>query len=597
MSSAESRTWRTSSWLNTAGHDLAHSVISRIYGLGSVFGKTLRDSGRVAIGLGLLVGFLNVITAATIADQFGTAAERATFAAQMQALPALFQGLIGEPINILTLPGFISWRLVGFLPILIGFWSITALTGTLAGEAASGTLELILSTPVSRVRLALQKYGAHVVAVAVLISLAAIITWVGNQAFAKLPEDNLSVVDAFGEFGLVALMALLAGSIGFGLAPLLGRGVAAGVGAIYLFASYAVNGFADLVPGFDILRLGSMFAWTAHHRPMAGVYDWAAVAPVLGLVVVFAVLGIVLFKRRDLGATVSLGGGPRRAGDGETGTAGRLPVRVLRRAWHVIGSASVGRWSLKGPGLRSLGERLPAALAWGAGLGLYGFAIAVSADQFAESITSVPQIAEMIRQFYPDIDFSSAGGILQLAVFGFVALVAGAAAATLVGGWASDERERRLEMVFSAPIERVSWFVRSAFGLLLAVFAIGVVIGLGAGLGAAIAGDPALPVFTGGLVIGLYAVALAGVGVLVFGLGWPQFAGGAVAGVTVTFYLIDLIGGILRLPDYITDIALTRHLGEPMAGSYDWPGMALCLAVVVFGVVVGAWRFARRDLG
>ncbi len=572
-------------------------MISRIYGLGSVFGKTLRDSSRVAIGLGLLIGFLNVITAATIADQFATAADRALFAAQMQALPAIFQGLIGEPINILTLPGFISWRLVGFLPIMLGFYSIVALTGTLAGEAASGTLELILSTPVSRVRLALQKYAAHVVAVAVAMALVAIVTWVGNAAFATLPEDSLSILDAFGEFGLVALLALLAGSIGFALAPLLGRGVAAGVAAIYLFGSYAVNGFADLVPGFDVLRLGSMFYWTANHRPMAGVYDWPAVAGVAALVVVLAAIGILLFQRRDLGATVALGGRLRRAGVVGEVPVGRLPVRVLRRAWHLIGSASVGRWSLKGPGLRSLGERLPAGLAWGAGLGLYGFAIAVSAEQFAESITSVPQIAEMIRQFYPDIDFSSAGGILQLAIFGFVALVAGVAAGTLVSGWASDERERRLEVVLSTPISRVSWFVRSALGLLLAVFAIGAVIGLAAGLGAAIAGDPPLAVFSGGLVIGLYAVALAGVGVLVFGLGWPQFAGAAVAGVTLAFYLIDLIGAILRLPDYVTDIALTRHLGEPMAGSYDWLGMALCVAVVVFGVAVGAWRFARRDLG
>jgi len=572
-------------------------MTSRIYGLGSVFGKTLRDSSRAALGLGLTVGFLNVVTAATIADQFATAAERALFAAQMQALPEIFQGLLGEPINILTLPGFVSWRLVGFLPIMIGFYSITSLTGTLAGEAASGTLELILSTPVSRVRLALQKYGAHVVAVAVLISLAAVITWVGNSLFATLPQDSLSIFDAFGEFGLVALMALLAGSIGFALAPLLGRGMAAGVAAIYLFGSYAVNGFADLVPGFSILRTGSMFHWTEHHRPMAGAYDWPAVALVLGLVVLLVVIGIVLFQRRDLGATISVGARFRRAGAEDTAWAGALPVRVLRRAWHVIGGASVGRWSLNGPGLRSLGERLPAGLAWGLGLGLYGFAIAVSAEQFADSITSVPQIAEMIRQFYPNIDFSSAGGILQLAIFGFVALVTGVAAGTLVGGWASDERERRLEVVLSTPTSRASWFVRSALGVLLSVFAIGVVIGLAAGLGAAIAGDPAVPVVTGGLVIGLYAVALAAVGVLVFGLGWPQFAGGAVAGVTVAFYLIDLIGGILRLPDYITDIALTRHLGEPMAGSYDWGGMALCLGVVIFGVVLGAWRFARRDLG
>ncbi|MEX2547022.1 MAG: ABC transporter permease subunit [Chloroflexota bacterium] len=553
-------------------------MISRIYGLGSVFGKTLRDSGRVALGLGLLVGILNLFTAATIADQFATAADRALFAAQMEALPALFQGLLGPPVNVEALPGFISWRMVGFLPIMVGFFSIVALTGTLAGEATSGTLELILSTPVSRVRLAVQKYGAHVVAVVVAMTLAAILTWVGAGAFATLPEDSLSILDALSEFGMVAVMALLAGSLGFALAPLLGRGVAAGVAAAYLFGSYAVNGYADIVPGFGILRQGSMFYWTEHHRPMAGAYDWPPVIGVAALAVSLAAIGVWLFQRRDLAATVGLGG--------------RLRVRG-----RLLGNAPTDGWSLRGPGLRSLGERLPAALAWGGGLGLYGFVIAVSADEFAASLSAVPQIVEMIRQFYPNIDFSTAGGILQLAIFGFVALVAGVASGTLVAGWASDERAKRLELVMSTPIERVSWFIRSALGVLLSAFAIGIVIGLATALGAATAGDPALSVFSGGVVIGLYAAALAGFGILVFGLGFSQFAGGAVGGATLAFYLIDLLGGILQLPEFITDISLTRHLGEPMAGTYDWPGMAVCLAVAVGGTLVGAWRFARRDLG
>ena len=114
------------------------------------------------MSLGLFVGFLNAVTAWTIiADSFPTAADRQIFATQMEALPAIFQGLLGRPVNIEALPGFVSWRLVGFLPILVGFYSIVALTGTLAGEARSGALELILSTPVSRVKLAPQKFAAH----------------------------------------------------------------------------------------------------------------------------------------------------------------------------------------------------------------------------------------------------------------------------------------------------------------------------------------------------------------------------------------------------------------------------------------------------
>jgi ABC-2 type transport system permease protein len=558
----------------------------------------------------VLIAFLNAVTAATIADQFATAADRAAFARQMEALPALFQGLLGKPLNIETLPGFISWRLVGFLPIMIGFYSIVALTGTLAGEAASGTLEMLLATPVSRVKVALQKYAAHVSLIVIAAVLVAVGTWLGNATFATLPEDAMSIFDSLSEFALVALMSLFAGSIGFAIAPLLGRGVGAGVGAIYLFGSYAVNGYADMVPGFGVLRTASMFFWTQNHRPMAGFYDWPAVGLVLALTVLFAVIGIVLFQRRDLAATVSVFGQLRRRGaeqeeaealaDGAQeagGPSGRSPLRVLRRTWQLFTSAATGRWSLYGPGLRSLGERLPAALAWGAGLGFYGFFIAASADEFSKTLLDVPQIMELIRTIYPDIDFSTAGGILQLAIFGFVALVAGVAASTLVAGWASDERARRLEVVLSAPVQRVSWFIRSALGVLISALVVGVVIGLLTGLGGLVAGDAPFSIFMGGVVVGVYAAALAGFGILIFGIGFPQFAAGAVAAATLAFYLIDLLGGILDLPDVVKDLALTRHLGQPMAGVYDGPGMALCFAVIVGGTLIGAWGFARRDLG
>ena len=74
---------------------------------------------------------------------------------------------------------------------------------------------------------------------------------------------------------------------------------------------------------------------------MAGIYDWPPVLAVAGLVIVFAALGVWLFKRRDLGATVSLSGG-----------AGRLGVvgRIAGRAWQVLSGAATGRWSLRARG-------------------------------------------------------------------------------------------------------------------------------------------------------------------------------------------------------------------------------------------------------
>lgn len=555
------------------------SPAARIYGLGSVFGKTLRDSRRAMVGVAMLIGLIVFITIFAIAGQFDTAAAREALASQMEALPVLFQGLLGEPIEIETLPGFLSWRLVGAMPLMIGLWSITALAGTIAAEASRGTLELVLSVPVSRRSLAIQKYFGHVVALTLAIVVVALLAWLGSVAFGTLPGDAMDPGMALGEFALVGSISLLAGSIAFAFGPLLGSSLAAGIAAGYLFGSFAINGYAGLVPGFDVLRVASVFHWTEHHRPMAGVSDWPAVVLVLGLAAIFAAIGVVLFERRDLATRVAL---PKRVRAG----VGRLG----------LGGLSVGRWSLRGPAARSFAERLPAAFGWGAAMGFYGLFVAFAADAFAQVINSVPQIAQMVRLFYPDFDFESVGGVLQFAIFAFVALLVGVASAALVHGWSSDERDGRLEMVLATPVERVGWFLRSGSGLLIAILIMGATIGLGPAIGALAQGDEWLQVFSGGLVLGLYAAALAGIGLAVGGAGWPKLAALAVGGFTLLFYLIDLLGQILGLSPELLNLSLTRHLGRPMTGTYDVPGLVVCVALALGGLLFGAWRFGRRDL-
>ena len=555
------------------------SALSRVYGLGSVFGKTMRDSRRAILGVGMLLGLIVLVTIAAIGDQFDTAAEREALARQMETLPALFQGLLGTPIEIETLPGFLSWRLVGALPLMIGLWSITALAGTLAAEAARGTLEVVLGAPISRRSLAVQKYLGHAVGLALVLAFVSTVAWLGSTAFGTLPGDEMDPVTALSEFALVGAISLLVGSIAFAFSSLLGSTMAAGVAAAYLFGSFAINGYAGLVPGFDILRLGSVFYWTQGHRPMAGVSDWTAVGVVFGLAVAIGLVGVVLFERRDLATRVA------------------LPARMRRGlGWLGLGRLSVGRWSLGGPTARSFAERLPQAIGWGGAMGLYGLFVAAAADAFTEVINSVPQIAQMVRIFYPDFDFESTGGVLQFAIFAFIALLVGIAAAALIHGWSSDERDGRLEMVLSKPIRRIAWSVRSGAGLLAAIMVMGLVIGVGPSIGAVIQGDAWLPIIVGGLVLGLYGAALAGVGLLVAGAGWPGWAAMAVGGFTLAFYLLDLLGALLGLPADVLNLSLTRHLGRPMAGFYDVPGLIACLVLALGGLFLGAWLFGRRDL-
>ena len=546
----------------------APSLRARLFGLGSVFGKAFRDSRRAALVLGALFGTIFLVTAAQVAQQFDTVASRLAFATQLQALPPVFQGMLGEPIGIERLGGFMSWRILNFLPVMLGIWSVVALSGTLAGELGRGSMDMLASAPISRARVAMQKLAGYLAALGLAIGLVTIGMLISFTLFAKLPGDEVG-------FGAIAAHAiwlyitiLVPGAVTFALAPAMGRSGALGVGAVVLFGSFVINGFASSVSLFDTLKGISYFGLTAEHRPIAGRYDWASIGVLTVVVVGLLAAGVIAFARRDLLVP----------------SGGRLRI------------PSIGLW-LREPFTRAFGERLPAAIAWGLGLGLFGLITAMSADQFVKSLGSIPQIIAMVKQIYPNEDILSTGGFLQLSFFQQGIIVIGLAAGGFVGGWASDEGDRRLELILGAPVSRARWALRSGVAVMAAIAVMTAIMAVGVAIGASTqAGNP-LALVPGLAVLGLYGMALAGIGLAVGGLVRPSLAAPVTVVLGLAFYLLDLIGSILDLPDFIVDLALNRHLGRPILGNYDEAGLLACAALAVGGVLVSAWGVRRRDIG
>ncbi len=556
----------------TGGSTVPPSTRARWMGLGSVFGKGFRDSRRVVIAAGIGLGLLSLFSAAQLATTFDTAASRALLASQMAGLPPVFKGLLGEPVDLSTLGGFLSWRLLPFYALVLGAWSIGALSNTLAGEARRGSLELLVASPISRRRIATEKALAHLAGMTLAVLIAAALTWLGTVVSQKMPADAADPLAVLGEFAWIEAVAVAAGAAAFATAPFVGRTRAAGIGTLVLLGGYVINGYSSLVPLLDLLRPLSLHAWTAGQRPMAGVWDPLPVVLVALLAVALLVLGVLGFERQDLGAA-------ERGRD--TGRAGRLPQL----------GAGIG-----GPASRAFADRAPLALAWGIGMGLYGAFIALSADSLSTQLADPNGVGALIRRLYPGIDVGSAGGILQLAFFGFGALMAGLAAATLVAGWVSDERDLRLELILAAPLGRAAWTRASGLATLAAVALFAVAMAAGVGIASLAVGDSAQWPIGGCLVLGLYTAALTGIGLAIGGVRGPRFAAIGVAVIAVAFYLLDTIGGALGLPDSIRDLSLTRHLGQPMVGTLDWLGMGVCLVVAVGGLASAEWGISRRDL-
>ena len=544
---------------------------SRIAGLGTIYGKTVRDSWRAALLVGGIASLFMIGTGAPygFAPEFSTVELRRLFIAGLTSLPPALRGLLGEPINLEAMGGFLSWRVGNSLPVLLGLWPVIALSGTLAGEAAKGSLDLLASTPQGRRTIALEKLGGHVTAVILAMLLLAFTIWVVGAAFGSLPGDAIPASAALGQVTLYGVMMLSVGGVAFATAPWVGRTRAMAFGLIVLFASYLIYSYASLSPVIDSLKPLSFFRWTEGHRPMAGVSDWPSVAALAAITAVLFAIGVVGFVRRDLGGVANVG-------------------------WLRLPSLPAG---IAGPFSRQLADRTGIALAWGLGIGLYGILIVASADAFSDMITNLPQIAALIETIYPGLDLTQPSAVLQLTFFGFGSFIMGLSGATFLAGWASDEGRRRLEVVLSTPRSRASWAMRSGLGVMGAIGVVTLVIALLIGSATAVQGGDFFDPVAGVGILGLAAAAFAGVGLAVGGVVRSSLAAGVTGVLIVATLLLDTLGAALKLPQWVLDLSIYKHLGQPMAGIYDPVGLIAATVMVVGGLALCTWGLTRRDIG
>jgi putative exporter of polyketide antibiotics len=151
-------------------------------------------------------------------------------------------------------------------------------------------------------------------------------------------------------------------------------------------------------------------------------------------------------------------------------------------------------------------------------------------------------------------------------------------------------------MLLATPLARLRWAVSGAIGVYLTIAAMTVVLAAGVGIGALLARSDALTPMAGTVTLGLYAAAVAGVGFAIGGLVRTSIAAEAVALVVTLTFLIDLIAPAVRLPDWVHQLALTAHMGQPMVGVWDAGGIAACLVLAAAGLALGGWGMRRRDV-
>jgi ABC-2 type transport system permease protein len=212
--------------------------------------------------------------------------------------PEELMAFFGGELDFASGPGYLEGELYSLMvPLLLLVYGIGAGARAIAGEEEAGTLDLLLSHPLRRRRVLLEKLGAAVALLALLGAIVFLTVTLSSAVFG-LEVGTLDVAAA-------TLGAVLLGAAFAALALLVGaatgsRGLAIGVPAALVIASYLLYGLANLVDALAPLAPLTPWDWYAGGDQLRNGLDWSGTLLLLASVVVLAGAAIPLFDRRDL---------------------------------------------------------------------------------------------------------------------------------------------------------------------------------------------------------------------------------------------------------------------------------------------------------
>ncbi len=258
--------------------------------------KTIRDQRRsLALWAVSILGLL-----ATYGAMWPTVRDNTSYADLIKQMPESMRSLFiaGAAGDLSTPQGFLYVELLSFMaPMLVLVYTIGAGASAVAGEEERRTLDLLLSTPVTRTRVVLEKFAAMVVGTAVLgLAFWASLVIVGVAA-------NMSVGAGMAAATVVHLgmLGLVFGSLALALGAITGRvGVARAVPVALAVLSYLVNALAEMVGWLARVRPVSPFYQYAGHDPIRHGLYWPSLTVAALTCAVLVALAVAGLRRRDV---------------------------------------------------------------------------------------------------------------------------------------------------------------------------------------------------------------------------------------------------------------------------------------------------------
>jgi ABC-2 type transport system permease protein len=213
--------------------------------------------------------------------------------------PTLSKAFMGNISDITSVEGYLNSKLL-FLMMPFIFLAFNMFLGSesIAREEKHWTLDLLLSTPITRWRVVGEKFASLVV-LNVMLGLAVFLSLWAGVILVNVDINPWRLLDIS-----ISLMVLgtFFGALSMALSSATGRQqISAGVTGAVGVAAYLLNALAPEVKELADYQNLSVFYYYAENNPLVNGLEWWHVTVLVAFSLVLLFLGIAVFKRRDLG--------------------------------------------------------------------------------------------------------------------------------------------------------------------------------------------------------------------------------------------------------------------------------------------------------
>jgi len=264
---------------------------------GVVFTETLRRGWRAMIYWGVGFGLYGLMIMMVVQDsnmlkQYGEISKTLP--------PALLQLFGGDATSLATPEGFLAYGFFGYLLLIFAVYAILSGLNITANDEDAGIMDMVLSLPLPRWRVVLEKFLAYSLMVLGIVAISYLGLLIGMH-FSALQVDSSRLFQA--TVNIIPATLLILGFTALVGAVFRSKGTATAIAAFFVVGSYVLNFLGVAASGtfFDKIKALSFFSYYDHQGVILHGLSVGNVVLLLVMTVICAGTAVWSFQRRDVG--------------------------------------------------------------------------------------------------------------------------------------------------------------------------------------------------------------------------------------------------------------------------------------------------------